>query len=98
MLLFLNAVFVADKQKIPILVVGWTSLWLEPTIIHKLFLFLFPGVKTIKEMEDEIARFEEGNLLDICYILDKMNTFDRSLINPDSELTSLCSYSLMLCS
>ena len=40
-------------------------------------------MKTIKEMEDEIARFEEGNLLDICYILDKMNTFDRSLKEHD---------------
>jgi hypothetical protein len=40
-------------------------------------------VKKIKEMEDEIARLEEGNLLDICYILDKMNTFDQSLKEHD---------------
>jgi hypothetical protein len=44
-------------------------------------------VKKTKEMEDENARLkddkarlEEGNLLDICYILDKMNKFDQSLI------------------
>ena len=40
-------------------------------------------MKKIKEMEDEIARLEEGNLLDICYILDKMNTFDQSLKEHD---------------
>jgi hypothetical protein len=47
-------------------------------------------VKKIKEMEDENARLkddkerlEEGNLLDICYILDKMNTFDQSLKEHD---------------
>ena len=48
------------------------------------------GVKKIKEMEDEIARLkddkerlEKGNLLDICYILDKMNMFDQSLKEHD---------------
>jgi hypothetical protein len=47
-------------------------------------------VKKFKEMEDEIARLkddkarlEEGNLLDICYILDKMNKFDQSLKEHD---------------
>jgi hypothetical protein len=41
-------------------------------------------------MEDEIAilkdykaRLEKGNLLDICYILDKMNKFDQSLKEHD---------------
>jgi hypothetical protein len=47
-------------------------------------------VKKFKEMEDENARLkddkarlEEGNLLDICYILDKMNKFDQSLKEHD---------------
>ena len=47
-------------------------------------------MKKIKEMEDENARLkddkarlEEGNLLDICYILDKMNKFDQSLKEHD---------------
>jgi hypothetical protein len=47
-------------------------------------------VKKIKEMEDENARLkddkarlEEGNVLDICYILDKMNKFDQSLKEHD---------------
>ena len=31
-------------------------------------------------LKDDKARLEEGNLLDICYILDKMNKFDQSLI------------------
>jgi predicted nuclease with TOPRIM domain len=31
----------------------------------------------------EKARLEEGNLLDICYILDKMNKLDQSLKEHD---------------
>jgi predicted nuclease with TOPRIM domain len=34
-------------------------------------------------LKDDEARLEEGNLLDICYILDKMNTFDQSLKEHD---------------
>jgi hypothetical protein len=34
-------------------------------------------------LKDDKARLEEGNLLDICYILDKMNTFDQSLKEHD---------------
>jgi hypothetical protein len=47
-------------------------------------------MKKAKEMEDENARLkddkarlEEGNLLDICCILDKMNMFDQSLKEHD---------------
>ena len=43
-----------------------------------------------ERLEDEIARLkdhkerlEKGNLLDICYILDKMNMFDQSLKEHD---------------
>jgi predicted nuclease with TOPRIM domain len=36
-----------------------------------------------ERLKDDKARLEEGNVLDICYILDKMNTFDQSLKEHD---------------
>jgi hypothetical protein len=38
----------------------------------------------------EKARSEEGNLLDICYILDKMNKIDQSLKLSLSEINLIC--------
>ena len=36
-----------------------------------------------ERLKDDKARLEEGNVLDICYILDKMNMFDQSLKEHD---------------